>query len=71
MLGFCKLGHNLSFYKRLMTLNHKLKVGKIEMDQSVIANPHAVRKDALVRALWYLVVTIAVVEQGKILARIV
>ena len=33
---------NLSFYKRLTTLNQKLKVGKIEMDRSVIANPHAV-----------------------------
>ena len=62
---------NLSFYKRLTTLNQKLKVGKIKMDRPVIANPHAVRKDAPVRALGYLVVTIAIVEQGEILARIV
>ena len=54
-----------------MTLNQKLKVGKIEMDRSVIANPHAIRKDVLVRALGYLVVTIVIVEQGEILARIV
>ena len=71
MSGFCKLGHNLSFYKGLTTLNQKLKVGKIEMDRSVIANPHAIRKDAPVRTLGYLVVTITIVEQGEILARIV
>ena len=43
----------------------------IEMDQSVIASRHAVQKDAPVRVLGYRVETIAIVEQGEILARIV
>ena len=41
------------------------------MDRFVIAKLHAIQKDALVRALGCLVVTIAVVEQGEILVRIV